>query len=143
MDDYTRLIAACASPADLTADIAGQLVDAYKGALGHRLACDKIAEAAKVKEVELKNALIFAIKHLNISAVGGRAFVCSHTITKEPTVTSWPDFQAYVLETKDFSLLEKRPGRAAIKERWEDGKEVPGVGSYDVDKLSFTKVKGT
>lgn len=140
---HEELIGAVADPASITAELAGKLTDAYKGALGHRLVCDKIAEAAKVKEVELKNALIFAIRHLNISAVGGKQFVCSHEVVQEPTVTDWSKYQEYILETKDFSLLEKRPGRVAIKERWADGVEVPGVGSYPVDKLSFTKAKGT
>lgn len=125
----------------LTAEDAAALADEFKVAEAERLKADKLAASLKTYEVEVKLTLINALKTLKITAVGGKAFTCTHSTEDMPTVADWAAYEKYILETKDFSLLERRPGKAAIKERWDNGVDVPGIAKFPVDKLSFSKVK--
>lgn len=136
-----KLVDAIKAGQPITAADAAALADAFKAAEADRLAADKVAESLKVIEVSLKTALISALRTLQVDGVQGKQFAVSLKQVDEPTVGDWDAFYKYILKTKDFSLLERRPGKGAIKERWEDGKQVPGINKFPVDKLSFTKVK--
>lgn len=120
----------------------GALVDELKKAEAARLAADKVAEALKAAEVTIKLTLIEQMRLAKVGAIGGTAFTATLSTDVQPTVKDWTKFYAYILKNKAFDLLERRPGKAAVKARWEDGKEVPGVDRFSVDKLSFTKLKG-
>ena len=78
-----------------------------------------------------------------ITAIGGARvrLTLDATPTMEPMVKVWSSVYEYILETKDFSLLEKRIGKAAVKERWENGVIVPGVEKFAVYKLHESEVK--
>lgn len=56
-------------------------------------------------------------------------------------VIDWPKFYAYVAKRKEFDLLNKALNQSAVKERWEQKKQVPGVGKYTADVISLTGVK--
>jgi hypothetical protein len=58
-----------------------------------------------------------------------------------PTVQDWQKLWDHIVETRDFSLLEKRVGKAAVKEHWSADEEVPGVIKFPVYKLSKSEVK--
>ena len=120
----------------------GVLVDELKKAEAKRLVADKVAEMLKADEVKIKLTLIGQMRLAKVGAIGGKTFTATLSSEEQPTVKDWPKFYAYILKTKAFDLLERRPGKAAVKARWEDGKEVPGVDRFTVDKLSFTKLKG-
>lgn len=126
----------------LSAKDMGILVDTFKEIEQKRLAADKVAAKLKEQETQLKQEIILQCKLQETNVFGGKEFKVERSTTDEPQVDDWAKFQAYILKTKDFSLLERRPGRAAIKERWADKKVVPGVIKFPVDKLSFTKLKG-
>ena len=70
--------------------------------------------------------------------------LCRAAITKHdvPTVKDWDAYYAFILKHKDFSLLQRRVGEAAVKERWEAGEKVPGVEPFTVIKVSVTKLGG-
>jgi hypothetical protein len=62
-------------------------------------------------------------------------------VTKEvPTVKDWGKLYAMVIKTKDFSLLQRRVSDAAVRERWEAGKKVPGVEAFTTVAVSVTKL---
>ena len=62
-------------------------------------------------------------------------------VTKQvPKVKDWDEFYKYVKKTGSFDLMQKRLTDAAIKERWENGKEVPGVEHFNVVSVSINKV---
>lgn len=139
--DLTVLLAAEAADT-LTPEQMGFLVDQFKLAEAERLVADKAAEAKKVLETKIKLTLIGQLKTQKTSAIGGKTFKVEYTTEDQPTVKDWPKFYAHILKTKNWDLLERRVGKVAVKLRWEDGKEVPGVDRFPVDKLSFTKLKG-
>lgn len=120
----------------------GELIDDYKATETKRLAEDKVAAATKAEEVEMKLAIIAALKKAEIKVAGGSAYSTAMTEEKVPTVKDWTKFYAFIKKNDAFELLERRPSKAAVKERWDDGKQVPGVEAFPADKLSFTKLKG-
>jgi hypothetical protein len=52
----------------------------------------------------------------------------------------WPKFYAHVKKTGEFELLNRALNRAAIKERWEARKQVPGVTVFHDKRVSCTKL---
>lgn len=65
-------------------------------------------------------------------------------VTKDPVpvVEDWNKFYAHIKKKGEFELLNRAPNRAAIRERWDNKKQVPGVGVFNNKKVSCTKLKG-
>lgn len=127
---------------ELTATQLGMLSDEYWDVKQRRLAADKSAAALKTVEAEMEAKLIEQMLKQQISAVGGGSVIFTLPSPKmEPAVTDWQAFWKFIKDMDDMSLFEKRPGRAAIKERWEAGQTIPGVEKFPVYKLSKQGVK--
>lgn len=107
-----------------------------------RLALNKHVEAMKVHERALKEHLIDSLPKSDASGVAGKVARAQVKIEDEPIVEDWETFYKGIKKTGAFELLNKAPNRRAIKERWNNGKEVPGVGHFDNVKISLTKVGG-
>lgn len=98
---------------------------------------DKLEKDEKALKAKVMEALAKA-KNKSVSN-GERLF---QLVTKpEPTVEDWPTLQKHIQKTGEFDLIERRVNRAAVKERWELNRKVPGVGSIPVDTLSDTQAK--
>lgn len=125
------------SPAELSA-----LADHYWTTREQRLAADKVAAELKTEESRAEALLIQEMRANNLTAVGGQKVRLSIPTVPDmvPTVTDWEALRAHILKTGDFSLLEKRVGKAAVKERWDADVDIPGVVGYPVFKLSKSKV---
>lgn len=88
---------------------------------------------AVAMESELKRDIISLM-----SASGLEAFRNSHCqITKKavntPRLEDYDALVAYMHETKGYDLFQKRLAVTAVRERWDAGIVVPGVGvSHDV-----------
>ena len=125
-----------------TATQLGELSDAFWDVKNMRLAADKEAKRLKTQESMAEARLIECMLRQEISAVGGKNVIFTMGApTQEPAVTDWQAFWSFIKEVDDMSLFEKRPGRAAIKERWEAGQTIPGVSKFPVYKLSKQGVK--
>ena len=120
----------------------GNIVDAYYKAREERLEHDRKSEELKKDESFFQELIIKQLKLQDITAIGGKLIsVKLNPVKHKPHVTDWPAFYKHILKTKDFSLLQRRPGEAAIAERWDDGKVVPGVEKFPVYTLSVSRVK--
>ncbi len=107
-----------------------------------RLAADKVSAALKTEESALEAEIILQMQKQQITSIGGKTVIYGlPKPTMEPVVADWKPFWEFIKLTDDISLFEKRPGRAAIKERWGLGQEIPGVIQFPVYKLSKTGVK--
>ncbi len=126
----------------LNATELGKLCDEHFAVKTKRLAADKVAKELKTTESSLEATIIEQMLRQQISSIGGKAVIYGlPTPTQEPTVNDWQAFWAFIKQTDDISLFEKRPGRAAIKERWAAGETIPGVVPFTVYKLTKTGVK--
>lgn len=117
------------------------LADTWFKLRADRLAKDKEAAALKKDENAAKEALIKSLLAQKATGIGGSTVNVSLKTKKKPIVNDWPVLHAYIRETGEFDLLQKRIGEGAVAERWEEGIEIPGVVSFDVDDISYSAVK--
>jgi hypothetical protein len=54
-----------------------------------------------------------------------------------PEVKDWDLLYAYIGETGDFSVLQRRPTKAACEEKWKLGETVPGVEPRSIRRINF------
>ena len=59
-----------------------------------------------------------------------------------PAVENWEKFYAHIKKTGSFELLNRAVNRAAVAERWDAKKQVPGVTAFHAKKVSCTKLGG-
>lgn len=107
-----------------------------------RLNYDHKSAAMKVHERALREHLIDTLPKSDSTGVAGRLALAQVKIEDTATVTDWEVFYKNLKKTGQFDLLNKALNRSAVKERWNAGKEVPGVGHFDNVKISLTKVGG-
>lgn len=115
-----------------------QAVDSYYETREARLALDKQAAAMKKKESELKEFLINNISKSEATGVCGKLMRATLTTKSEPTAEDWPAIYKYVAKHKAFDLLQRRLSTPAVMERWNDDKQVDGVGKIIVIGVSLT-----
>lgn len=104
-----------------------------------RLALAKQVEALEEVEKALKQKLIENLRKAKNKAVSNGERLFQLVVKDEPTIEDWPAFYKHIQKTGEFELLERRVNRGSVKERWQVGKKVPGVGSIPVETLSDTK----
>jgi hypothetical protein len=57
-----------------------------------------------------------------------------------PTLDDPQKFYAYVRKNNAFELLNRALNRAAIQERWDAKKQIPGIGIFHAKRVSCTKL---
>jgi hypothetical protein len=74
-----------------------------------------------------------------VQGVASRVQVTTKSV---PVVNDWPALYAHIAKKKEFDLLNKALSAAGVKERWDAGKQVPGVGPFIKKSVSCTKLGG-
>jgi hypothetical protein len=121
-------------------DTIGAAVDALYSTRLLRLEVQKEVEKLAKFEAELKDHLIQTLPKSDSTGAAGKLARVTIVPKTVPTVEDWDKLYAYVRKTKDFSLLQKRLSDAAVVERWDAGKEVPGIGRFTVVGVSVNKL---
>jgi hypothetical protein len=137
-----KIIAKVQAGKSVTPSELGTLIDIAKLREATRLAADKHAAACKADEQLVKLAVMAALNEQEVRGAAGREFSATIKTDEVPTVKDWTLFYEYIRANDAFDMLERRPSKAAVKARWDDGKSVPGVDKFPVDKLLFSKLKG-
>lgn len=105
-----------------------------------RLAMQKAVDEVEAEEKALKEHIIATLPKSEASGVAGKLARVT-VITKEvPQVKDWDVFYKHLVKTKSFDLMQKRLSDTAVKERWEAGKQVPGVEAFSAVTISLNKV---
>lgn len=115
-------------------------VDKYYTLREARLARQKEVDALQEAENELKADLIRQISKADASGVAGKLARVAVVTKKEPAIKDFDAFMAYVSRRKAWDLLQRRVSASAVKARWEDGKDIPGVEAFPVVTLSLSKL---
>ena len=136
--DPLAALAAKSQSEDLTAKELSALADIWLDMQTQRLAADKVAAALKTKEESAKSVLLAQFQKQGLTGIGGKTVRVGMDPNPEytPAVKDWTKFYAYIKKNDAWELLERRPGRVACRERWEDGKTIPGVEKFPVYKLT-------
>lgn len=118
----------------------GAVADLYYTHRQDRLELQHGVDAAKDEETVLKNYLIDNLPKSEATGAAGKVARAQIYTVEEPQVQNWEEFYKHVKKTGQFDLLNRALNGAAVKERWNAGKTIPGVGSFTVTKVSITKV---
>ena len=105
-----------------------------------RLAAEKKAKALQEDENKVAQYLIDNLSKGEASGIRGKVAAVWVETEPVPVVEDRTKFLAYVFKTKEYDLLTSAISRAAIKERWEAKKTVPGIGRFNAPKLHQKKV---
>ena len=115
------------------------LVDNYISLRAQRLALDKEAASLKETEDDIYKVIVSKMREEGMTAMGAKNGMVKLKESEEPVPTDWPALYDYIKETGHFEFLHKRIATLAIKEHWEAGEDIPGVGTTTVFKLSVSK----
>ena len=105
-----------------------------------RLAMQKEVDEVEAEEKALKEHIIQTLPKSEASGVAGKVARVTVVTKDVPQVKDWDAFYKYVSRTKSFDLLQRRLSDAAVNERWENKKDIPGVEAFTVVSVSLNKV---
>jgi hypothetical protein len=105
-----------------------------------RLVEQKKVDLIAAEESALREHIINTLPKSEASGVAGKLARVTVVTKSVPQVKDWAAFYKYVKKTGSFDLMQKRLTDTAIKERWEAGKEIPGVVHFDAVSVSINKV---
>jgi hypothetical protein len=98
---------------------------------------DRESRLLRVEEDNLKAQL-----HQMMGDLGLTEFVCPEgkaviTEKQKPYIADFGALEKYIIENNALDLLHKRLTEGAVKLRWEDGIQIPGVGIETEQKLQL------
>ena len=106
-----------------------------------RLAKQKEVEALQKEETALKSHIIDTLPKSEASGVAGKVARVTVVTKEEPQIKDHDLFRKYINRTRRYDLAYKmRPSAPAIRELWDEGKEIPGVEHFTVVTISMNKV---
>lgn len=115
------------------------LIDSYIATRDRRLTLDREAAGIKEQEDDLKKLIISKFREGDILAQGAKNGLVKMKVSKEPVPENWELIYEYIQKNGAWELLHKRLTSTAVKEHWDHGEILPGVGSTDVYTLSVSK----
>lgn len=105
-----------------------------------RLRLSKIVDTMEAFEKKLKKHFIDNLSKKESTGAAGKVARAQIVVSDEPAAQDWDETYKHIKKTGNFDLLNRALNKAAVKARWEAGKEVPGVGHFPTVKVSITKV---
>ena len=117
------------------------MVDMYISIRAQRLAAEKEAEGYKETEDELVKTIIAKYREQGLTALGGKLGLVKMTETVEPVAEVWPGIWEFIKQNDAWDLVHKRLTITAVRDRWDAGVEIPGVGRMTKYKLSVSGTK--
>lgn len=105
-----------------------------------KAAAKKVVDEIEEQEKAVKDYLIENLPKSSATGAIGKLAKAQVLTKQEPSVEDWDKLYAHVSKTKSWDLLQRRVATGAVKERWEAGKQVPGVGVFPVVTVSVTNV---
>jgi hypothetical protein len=105
-----------------------------------RLEEQKKVDAIEAEEKAIKEHIIQNLPKSEASGVAGKVARVTVITKQVPQVKDWDVFYKHIKKTGEFELLQRRLTDTAIRERWDAGKQVPGVESFNAVTLSINKV---
>lgn len=127
--------------------VTGALADRLKDVRDRRLALQKEVDALQAEENAIKEHIIQLLPKSETSGVAGVNARVAVELKSRPQweeagedgVAGWDKLLKYMKKTGDWELISHALAATAVKERWENGKAVPGVVEYQYPFVSLTK----
>jgi len=103
---------------------------------------NKVIGLKEERLTQLKNHIINNLPKSQSTGISGRAARAQIEREDIPTPKDWGKIQAYIKKNDAFDLLQRRLSTKAIRERWENGKKIPGVEVFTRVYVKLSKLKG-
>ena len=116
------------------------LVDRFNQYRIERLALDKQAAERKARETICGEALIARMLDRSAGMLASPTVAVKLHKSEVPTVTNWDDVYHYIVENNAWELLQKRISVTAVRDRWDDKQQVPGVEAFPAYKITINKL---
>ena len=101
-----------------------------------RLEHDRASRKLKTQEDNLRASLIKAMHDRGLNTLETEAVYIGLTQNIRPVIMNWEELEQYIRANNAVDLLQKRLTESAVKLRWDDEIQVPGVGIQTVDKVT-------
>lgn len=105
-----------------------------------RLALQKQVDAIQERETALNEYFRNSLPK-DTTGISGKLATVQTGVKSVPRIEDFDAFTKFVAKTKSFDLLQRRLSDAAVKERWDNNKTIPGVTKFNVITVSCTAVK--
>lgn len=122
-----------------TARAMANLSDKWWALRARRLEMEKEVADVKKEENQAKAALIASLVSTGTTAIGGKNVRVSHIVKVKPIATDWSKVWQWAVDNDAPDLFQRRLGEKAVKERWEDDTNIPGIEEFLVDDISYSK----
>lgn len=106
-----------------------------------RTALNRQSEELKVEEMLFQDLIIKALQGRQATAAQGKVARAELRLKMVPTVVDWDTLYEHITKTQSWDLIHRRVTETAVRARWEQGDNVPGVDRTDVWAISLTKAK--
>lgn len=116
----------------------GKLIDELYERRDARIAMQRTVDKMKEKEGALEQRVIAELQRANLQKAGGEHASVSLTPKTVAQVEPerWADVHKYIAKTGAWDLLQKRINNQAVRDRVENGEEIPGVKTIQILDLS-------
>ena len=94
----------------------------------------------KEKDEEIDRQLFSEMDTHGLSRTANDNYSASINSDTVPQVNNWDLFYAYLLESEELSLQQRRLSSKACKEKWEAGETIPGVEPREIRRINFRKL---
>lgn len=101
-----------------------------------RLELTKQVNLLQKEEEKLAAEILPMVPQLGEIKEGG--FTLRRKSVTKPTVGDWQSLYAYILANNAFDLLHRRLTESAVRLRWDDKVQVPGVQAITSESLEIT-----
>jgi hypothetical protein len=102
-----------------------------------RLSLQREVDLLEQQEKKLTNELITAMVLAKIEITKDGEDEVTLVTSTEPVATEWPKLLDYIRENDALDMLQKRLTASAVKLRWADGQEIPGIVPTVKHSLKF------
>jgi hypothetical protein len=119
----------------------GGLANKARAVQQERLALQKKVDELKKFELDLCEKILTMSTKARVSVARGTTGQVSFRPDPFPVLDDPQAFYAHLQQTGEFELLERRLKKDSFRERWEDGKDVPGTRRETKIRFTVSGVK--
>jgi hypothetical protein len=102
-----------------------------------RLSLQREADLLEQQEKKLTNDLINLMISQDLEIMGEGEDEATLVTSVEPVAVAWPKLLDYIRENDALDIFQKRLTPSAIKARWAEGMDVPGVERTEKYTIKF------
>lgn len=120
------------------AEIEGAVAQ-WRALRAERLAAEKVAAEIKTAETHYKDFIVAAMRDQHYEGIVKDGRMTYVRTGQTPIANNRQEFENYILEQRDLSLLQFRPAVGAIREQMDAGVVIPGIELIETYELGDRK----